>query len=457
MNKSSHRARAWFAGLAGVLLVAALLAPAAAQALSVTQASTRFNGSSGQNTYGAIPTRFTWQVLIKKGDPAVSGLRIALPKGTDLSKSTVSVVMVQGLDQIPLKTTAAISGETVEVPLSPAVETTSATNSTTIRITVQNVVFSAKGGTYDIGATAHTSTGDVNIPTQASPIVILPMTLTLRLVSWMDRQPFFTAWNSVKFLQMFLNPQIIVSSISVESAGWMLSIFLVAIGFPVAIPIGLALAFAKMAKLGIVRGIASAYVNVIRGTPLFLQMYIAFFGLPLMGINPNKYLLGIVVLALNSSAYLAEIFRAGIQSISKGQFEAASSLGMNYWQSMQYVVIPQTVKRVLPTMTSEFILLYKDTAMLSAVGVFELMLFSKNLSAISGNVTPYVVAAGFYLVITTPLIRYVRNLEEHLAIAEGGAAADETKPKKPKTKPWNPASAGPEHALQASVAEHESR
>ena len=107
MNKSSHRARAWFAGLAGVLLVAALLAPAAAQALSVTQASTRFNGSSGQNTYGAIPTRFTWQVLIKKGDPAVSGLRIALPKGTDLSKSTVSVVMVQGLDQIPLKTTAA--------------------------------------------------------------------------------------------------------------------------------------------------------------------------------------------------------------------------------------------------------------------------------------------------------------------------------------------------------------
>jgi polar amino acid transport system substrate-binding protein len=302
---------------------------------------------------------------------------------------------------------------------------------------------------------ARTTAGDKQVPTQTGQIVILPMTATLRIINWMDKQPVFAAWNSVKFFQMFLNPQIIVSSISVEFAGWLLSMALVLVGFPLAIPIGLALAFAKMAKLAIVRGISSAYVNVIRGTPLFLQMYIAFFGLPLMGINPNKYLLGITVLALNSSAYLAEIFRAGIQSISKGQFEAAESLGMNYWQSMQYVVIPQTVKRVLPTMTSEFILLYKDTAMLSAVGVFELMLFSKNLSAISGNVTPYVVAAGYYLMVTTPLIRYVRSLEEHLAIAEGGAAVD----KKPKAgkKTWNPASAGPESELQASVAEHESR
>ena len=143
---------------------------------------------------------------------------------------------------------------------------------------------------------------------------------------------------------------------------------------------------------------------MIRGTPLFLQIYIAFFGLPLIGIQGNKYVLGIIVLALNSSAYLAEIFRAGIQSISRGQFEAASSLGMTYWQAMQNVIVPQTVKRVLPTMTSEFILLYKDTAMLSAVGVFELMMYSKNLSAITGNVTPYVVAAGFYLIVTTPLI-----------------------------------------------------
>jgi polar amino acid transport system substrate-binding protein len=160
---------------------------------------------------------------------------------------------------------------------------------------------------------------------------------------------------------------------------------------------------------------------------------------------------------LNSAAYLAEIFRAGIQSISKGQFEAASSLGMNYWQSMQYVVVPQTVKRVLPTMTSEFILLYKDTAMLSAVGVFELMLYSKNLAAISGNVTPYVVAAGFYLIVTSPLIAYVRNLEEHLAIAEGGAAASDTKPKTKRRWPWQPSEPPAETLRPVTVTQHESR
>jgi polar amino acid transport system substrate-binding protein len=283
------------------------------------------------------------------------------------------------------------------------------------------------------------------------------MSRTERIIFRLNQQAWVKAWNSVTFLQMFFNPQIIVASFSVEFKGWLLSMALVLIGFPLAIPIGLLLAFAKMAKLGIVRGVGSAYVNIIRGTPLFLQMYIAFFGLPLMGINPNKYLLGIIVLALNSSAYLAEIFRAGIQSISKGQFEAAASLGMNYWQSMQYVIIPQTVKRVLPTMTSEFILLYKDTAMLSAVGVFELMLYAKSLSAISGNVTPYVVAAGFYLIVTTPLIRYVRTLEERLAIAEGGAAASDTKPHKKRRWPWQPASAGPEAALLATSTEHESR
>jgi len=450
----SHRAGALLTALFGALIVAGLMVPATAGALSITQSSARFNGSSGQNVYGDIPTRFTWQMLISKGDPAVSGARVTLPEGTDLSKVTMTVEVVRGLTRTPMATTPVVKGQSIEVPLSPSIEATS--KSATIRLTVQDVVFPAKGGTYKIGSVAITPTGEKDVPTQTKPVVILPMSTTLRIINWMDKQPFISAWNSIKFCQMFLNPQIIVSSVTVEFAGWLLSMALVLIGFPLAIPIGLALAFAKMAKLTIVRGIASAYVNVIRGTPLFLQMYIAFFGLPLMGINPNKYLLGITVLALNSSAYLAEIFRAGIQSISKGQFEAAESLGMNYWQSMQYVVIPQTVKRVLPTMTSEFILLYKDTAMLSAVGVFELMLFSKNISAISGNVTPYVVAAGYYLMVTTPLIRYVRSLEEHLAVAEGGAVPDK-KAKNAKPKPWTPASAGPESELLASVAEHESR
>ena len=166
-----------------------------------------------------------------------------------------------------------------------------------------------------------------------------------------------------------------------------------------------------MSKLAPVRWFATAYINVIRGTPLFLQIFIAFIGLRIAGIRASDFITAVIVLALNSSAYLAEIFRAGIQSIHKGQFEAAQSLGMTYAQSMQYVIIPQTVKRVLPTMTSEFILLFKDTALLSAVGIFELMLRANNIVARTGNLTPYVVAAGYYLIVTIPLINYVGRLE----------------------------------------------
>ena len=366
-------------------------------------------------------------------------------------RPAAKVITLQGLDRSSVKTTTEISGNSIDIRFSAPVEPAA-----NIRVTVEQLVLPAEGGEFQIEGTATTSNGEVALPPAPTSLVFKQMTVAESWIFWLDQQPWVEAWNSVNFLNMFFKPQIIVASLFVEFKGWLVAIALVAIGFPLAIPVGLGLAFAKMSKIAPIRWIASSYVNIIRGTPLFLQIYIAFFGLPLIGIQGNKYVLGIIVLALNSSAYLAEIFRAGIQSISRGQFEAASSLGMTYWQAMQNVIVPQTVKRVLPTMTSEFILLYKDTAMLSAVGVFELMMYSKNLSAITGNVTPYVVAAGFYLIVTTPLIYYVRTLEERLAVAEGGATPPPKKPKK-KRFGWKPSSAGPETALLASAAEHESR
>ena len=140
--------------------------------------------------------------------------------------------------------------------------------------------------------------------------------------------------------------------------------------------------------------------------------------------------LAIVVLAVNSGAYLCEIFRAGIQSVPKGQFEASRSLGMTGPQTMFYVIIPQTIRRVIPTMTSEFILLYKDTSLLAAVGVMELMLYSRSIVSLTGNMTPYIVAACFYLIVTLPLIRVVGNLEKRLALADSGGTAPKKKRRK---------------------------
>ena len=178
----------------------------------------------------------------------------------------------------------------------------------------------------------------------------------------------------------------------------------------------------RMSKIGILRGIGALYVNVVRGTPVFLQIYIAFFGLPLAGIQIPPFILGVIVLALNSAAYQCEIFRAGIQSISKGQFEAARSLGMSGGQTMAFVIIPQTIRRVLPTMTSEFILLYKDTSLLAAVGVMEIVMYAKTIVASTGSITPYIVAAIFYLVLTIPLANLVGRLEERLSGADGGTS-----------------------------------
>ena len=136
-------------------------------------------------------------------------------------------------------------------------------------------------------------------------------------------------------------------------------------------------------------------------------------------------------MAMNSAAYLCEIFRAGIQSIPPGQNEAARSLGMNRMQTMLYVIIPQTFRNVLPTLTSEFILLYKDTSLLAAVGVMEIVMYAKTIVATTGSITPYVVAALFYLLVTLPLTRVVSGLENRLA---GKTPAKKNSPKGARAK-----------------------
>lgn len=449
----SLRPRARFAMFIATAFAVAALLPVTAGALEVTQSSTRPNGFAGQDTYGGIPTRLTWKLKIEETDPGVQAFVLNLPEGTDLTESTVTVAVLKGITKTGVSPTVSLDGSTVDVVLNESIDSAEAISY--VRVEVEDLVLPPNGGTFDVTGSITTSTGVVPVPPAKEPIVFKEMTRAESWIHWLDEQPWVAAWNSVTFLQMFFNPQLIVASIFVEFKGWLLALALVAIGFPLAIPAGLLLAFAKMAKLAPVRWISSFYINVVRGTPLFLQIYIVFFGLPLIGIQGNKIVLGIIVLALNSSAYLAEIFRAGIQSISRGQFEAASSLGMTYAQAMQHIIVPQTVKRVLPTMTSEFILLYKDTAMLSAVGVFELMMYSKNLSAITGNITPYVVAAGFYLAVTTPLISYVRTLEEKLAVAEGGATV-EKKSKKKRGGKLNGTDVA-DTGLLGTSAQHESR
>ena len=239
---------------------------------------------------------------------------------------------------------------------------------------------------------------------------------------------------------MFFKPQLLVTSFVSLFQGWLVCLALVVVAYPFAILLGLAFALMKISKHRVLRAIAIVYINILRGTPLFLQIYIMFFGLPMLGINIDNNVLGVIVIAINSSAYQAEIFRAGIQSIPQGQYEASASLGMTGMQTMLWIILPQTVRRVIPTITSDFITSYKDTSLLSSVGVMELMMFSKNLTTVSGNITPYIAAAVYYLIVTLPLTKAVGVVERRLYDAEHGAGP---RPKEPGEATGEKASEAP--------------
>ena len=132
---------------------------------------------------------------------------------------------------------------------------------------------------------------------------------------------------------LFFDPSIIVTSVPVVFSGWLIAIALVIVSFPLAIPIGLLWSFMRMAKSRVPRALGATYINIVRGTPLFLQIYIAFFGLPLLGIKMDLFVLGAIVLVLNSSAYLAEIFRAGIQSINRRPTSSSCALLGHEWRA----------------------------------------------------------------------------------------------------------------------------
>jgi len=249
-------------------------------------------------------------------------------------------------------------------------------------------------------------------------------------------------WEANTITHLFFSPSVMGEAFGVILKALPVSLLFGVGAFLIGIPLGLGLAFMKMAKTRWLRWPATAYVDFVRGTPLFLQILLVFFGLPLfpfykvvLAANPwmndaalfniswSLYFRGFLVLSFNSAAYLTEIFRAGIQSISRGQMEAARSLGMTVPKAMMYVIIPQTVRRILPTMMSEFILLFKDTALLAAVGLPEIVLRAREVAAAKFNPSPYVLASLFYLVITIPLGRFVARLEDRLAQAEGGGGA----------------------------------
>jgi polar amino acid transport system permease protein len=181
---------------------------------------------------------------------------------------------------------------------------------------------------------------------------------------------------------------------------------------------GLFIALGRISRMKVLSGFFWCYIWIFRGTPLLLQLFFIYYGLPSLGVTLDPFPAAVLGLGLNYSAYLAEIMRGAIESIEAGQMEAAKSLGMTYWQAMRRIIIPQTYKRLVPPVGNEFIALIKDTALVSTIAMVELMRAANQIYSATFNVFILFQAALVYLALTSIFTVSFRKLEDRLGVYE---------------------------------------
>lgn len=182
-----------------------------------------------------------------------------------------------------------------------------------------------------------------------------------------------------------------------------------------ALPLGLLFCLMYLSKNKLLRGVSKGYIFLFRGTPLLLQVVLVFFGLPLIGLKFERLTAAIVAFSLNYAAYFAEIYRGGLQSISRGQYEAAHVLGLSNRVTFFKVILPQVAKRILPPMGNEIITLVKDTALVYAIALSDLLREAKIAMLRDFSFMPLIIAAIFYLVMTGGLTSLFRHVEKRFS------------------------------------------
>ncbi|MBP2667297.1 MAG: glnP 3 [Firmicutes bacterium] len=208
---------------------------------------------------------------------------------------------------------------------------------------------------------------------------------------------------------MELDYDLIVQSIPILilGAGVTLQITLLSVGF--GLLIGLFVGMARLSVIWPLRTAARVYVDFVRGTPLLVQIFLTYFALPIVtGHRIDPFIAAITACSINSGAYVAEIVRAGIQSIDKGQMEAARSLGMTFPQAMRFVILPQALKRVVPPLGNEFIAMLKDSSLVSVIGFEELTRRGQLIIARTyGSFEIWMTVAVIYMIMTFTISRLV--------------------------------------------------
>ncbi len=233
-------------------------------------------------------------------------------------------------------------------------------------------------------------------------------------------------WPSIK--QLFFNWEDAKGSFPSILKGFWLNVKLFLTAEPLILILALSVALARQARspwLVPLRFVAVVYTDVFRGVPTILLVLLLGFGMPalgLVGVPDSGYFWALVALVLSYGAYVAEVFRAGIESIHPSQIASAQALGLSRAQAMRHVVVPQAVRRVVPPLLNDFVSLQKDTALVSVVAVFDSMFAAKDYSSFNFNYTSYVVVACFFVAMTVPLARLTDWLQARYAGRERAGA-----------------------------------
>lgn len=196
------------------------------------------------------------------------------------------------------------------------------------------------------------------------------------------------------------------------SEGMLFSILIFSVTLILSLPLGLLVAFARMSKIEAIRIPASIYISIMRGTPLMLQLMVVYFGpyyiFGIKVVDNYRIIAALIGFVINYAAYFAEIYRGGIQSIGRGQYEAAKLLGYTKTQTFMVIILPQVIKRILPSITNEVITLIKDTSLAFTISVLEMFSRAKALASSSTSMVPFVVAACIYYVFNF-IVEFIMN------------------------------------------------
>lgn len=214
-----------------------------------------------------------------------------------------------------------------------------------------------------------------------------------------------------------LNIQFILQELPYMLQGSVMTIELTVVTLALGTFLGIVLALLKISGMKILYYISTLYTWVFRGTPLMLQLFFFYYALPSMGITLNAFTAAVIGLSLNCGAYMAEIIRGGILSIDKGQFEASKALGYTYFQTMVKIVLPQTIRVILPPVGNEFISMIKDTSLVSTIAMAELMRTATQISSATFRYGEVLfTAALLYLIMTTVFTAVFSAIEKKMSI-----------------------------------------